>query len=258
MTACRILSALLVIGLAGARVARADAPYVVLDSGRQISGVSVSVDEDGRVQLRTDKGVMTFEKGTRVVTVRPRELDQAIQHMQQRQFSQAVPLLERVARENRHLGWDREALRLLGRAHSSNSRAAASVAAYEQLFAIDPLARADADDFLRYLKGLDAAGQQDKLAGMLDGVIRTAPRAAAAWAQLRRGRLALEQGEIKAALLDVKRTADFFADQTESHPEALYLTAVCFQRLSDQRASVYRQRLKTDYPGSPYVLKSLE
>jgi len=244
--------------IGGVAPVRADAPYVVLDSGRQITGISVSADEEGRILLRTETGVMTFEKGTRVVTDRPRELDQAIQHMQQQQFAKAVVLLEQVARANRHLGWDREALKLLARAHSSMSRAAEAVAVYEQLFVLDPQARNETEDFLRYLKGLDAAGEKDKLAGMLDSVVRTAPRAAAAWAQLKRGRLALDQGEVRAALLDFKRTADFFQDQKDTLPEAIYLAARCFHVLRDPLALVYTQRLKTEFPSSPYAGKSLE
>ncbi len=230
-----------------------EAPYVVLDSGRRIDGVSVSADEDGRILLHTTTGLLTFDKGTRVFTPRPRELDQALQHMQQRQFAKAVQLLQQVATANRNLGWDKEALKLLARAYVGNGKAVDAARTYELLFDIDLQARNDAEDFLRYLRALDTSGQHAKLEGLLDEVIRTAPRAAAAWAQLRRGNMARDRGELWPALLDFKRTADFFADQKETHPEALFLTADVLKRLGDERAADYGRRLKEAYPASPFV-----
>lgn len=249
------LGLLLLAAFAGGVVAvhANDAPYVMLDSGKRIDGVSASADEDGRILLRTDKGVLTFDKGTRVFTPRPRELDEALQQMQQRQFGQATQLLRRVAAANRHLGWDKEALKLLARAHVGEDKAMDAAKTYEQLFDLDPQARSDAGDFLRYLRALDASGQHARLADMLDGVIRTAPRAAAAWAQLRRGSIALDRGELREAVLDFKRTADFFADQKEMHPEALFLTADVLRRMGDERAAEYGKRLREAYPASPFV-----
>ncbi len=259
MSIHRFLLCLLAIGtVLGVPAGRADAPYVILDSGRRVSGVSVSATEDGRIQLQTETGVMMFEKGTRVVTARPRELDQAVQFMQQRQFARAAVVLHAVEQAHRFLGWDQEALKLLARAYAADDRAADAVSAYERLFAADPQTRKDADDFLRYLKALDADGQETPLATMLDEVVRSAPRAAAAWAQLRRGRIAFEQEDVKAALLDFKRTADLFQDQEAFRAEALYRTAVALYVLRDQAADRYAETLRTRYPASPYAGKPLK
>ncbi len=254
----RLPIALLVLLAAARSVPAQDPPYVVLDDGRRVSGVSVQADEDGRILLNTGRGVLTFDAGTRVVTVRPRELDRALQHMQQRQFTEAAAQLRVVIEDYRHFGWDLEALKLLPRAYSGAGRAGQAADTYEQLFERAPEVRRDGDELMRYFQALEAAGRPEQLIGQLDAAIREAPRKVAAWAQLRRGATAFEAGEYETALLDFKRTADFFRDQTDLLPEALYRTAVTLNRLKNDAAQRYYEELRKDHAGSPFASRPLE
>ncbi len=252
-----LLATTLLLPAVGTR-ANEQQPTVILPDGRRVTGVSVRAEEDGRILLNTGTATLTFDPGTRVVTPRPRELDRAIQLMQQRQFGEAGAQLRRVVTDYRHLGWDREARKLLARVYLSDNRPAQSVATYEELFELEPEARRDPEDLMRYLKAVEDAGQTAKLLGMLDALVRTAPRSVAAWAQLKRGTAAFEADRFEAALQDFKRTADFFRDQEEFLPEALYRTAVTLRRLNNDAASRYYAELKAAFPNSPFAARPLE
>lgn len=234
-----------------------DSVYVVREDGRRVDGLSVTANEAGEILLRVERGVLTFPKGTRVVMPRPRELDQAIQLMQQQRFPQAIDILERVVKDNRFLGWDLEGKKLLARAQTGAGRMEAAVSVYERLFAADPGAREDAEDLLRYLQSVAEVGPQDKFAALLDEAIRRGPRMVAAWAQLQRGTLAFERGDMESAILDFKRTADFFVDQDRYQPEALFRTAQSLSRLQDERSAEYHSALRERYPTSPFAVKPL-
>jgi len=254
----RPLIALLLLLAASRTLPAQDPPYVVLDDGRRVSGVSVRADEDGQILLNTGRGVLTFEAGTRVVTARPRELDRAIQHMQQRQFTEAAAQLRVVIEEYRYLGWDLEALKLLPRAYIGAGRPGQAADTYTRLFERAPETRRDGDELMRYFQSLETDGRTDALIAQLDDAIRQAPRNVAAWAQLRRGQAAFEAGEYEAALLDFKRTADFFRDQSELLPEALYRTAVTLRRLNNDAAQRYYQELRQDHADSPFASRPLD
>ncbi len=253
----RLYLMLLVVQVLMAGSVRADAVYIIREDGRRVDGLSVTANEDGEILLRVERGVLTFPKGTRVVMPRPRELDQAIQLMQQQRFPQAIDLLEQVVQENRFLGWDLEGKKLLARAQAAAGRKEAAVSVYERLFAAEPAARNDPDDLLRYLQALAEVGPPDRFRALLDETIRKGPRMVAAWAQLQRGTMAFEQGDIEKALLDFKRTADFFMDQDRYQAEALYRTAQSLSRLQDERASEYHEALRERYPASPFAVKPL-
>jgi len=222
----------------------AAARYVVLPTGKRVEGKRVEADENGQIRLTVDTGVLTFDRGTRVVMDEPPDLARALQMMQRGDDREAARILRKTAEAYAFLEWDKKALRLLGRAQLNAGDAAAAAATYGKLLVVDPSARQEADVMTRYLKALADAGDEATLAPLLLEMIHAGPRPAAAQAQMIRGRLLLSKGETRLALMDFMRTAELFEAETELHKEALLLTADCLDILGDLRSDTYRKRTK--------------
>jgi tetratricopeptide (TPR) repeat protein len=154
----------------------------------------------------------------------------------------AAVVLEKTAQAYRFLGWDKQALGLLGRARLNLGEAEAAAAAFEKLFAISPESRDDGEVMTRYLRALFRKGDDEKLLPLLAEVIADGPRPAAAMAQMMRGKRRMAAGETRLALMDFMRTADLFRDEKEQQAEACAMTAECLEKLGEPGADEYRRR----------------
>jgi tetratricopeptide (TPR) repeat protein len=230
--------------LALASIASAASPYVILPSGKRVTGSRVTADGDGQILLTIDQGVLTFQPGTRVVMDEPPAIARALQMMQGGDNRSAVGILKKTVEEYRFLDWDRKALRLLGRAHLNLREYGEAAAVYETLLALDPEAKSEADVMTRYLNALAETGDDTKLMPLLAQTIADGPRPAAALAQMIRGGRFLATGKTKLALMDFMRTAELFGEVEEFRKESVLKTAECLDRLGDTRAEAYRKRVK--------------
>jgi TolA-binding protein len=250
--------ALLAAGL-GAGVALpafAAPPKAILPDGREMTGISVRANEKGEILLQTANGVLTLEKGTKVVMDAPSAYTQAVSLMQQGKYRDAASTLTAVIKEYRFLDWDMKALRLLPLAYLKASDFARAAETYEALFKLIPSTADEPDMRTSYLEALLGAAQYDKAAPFLDETIRGSSRDAAAEAQLMRGRMRMQQGDIENAMYDFLRTAFFFRAQESAQPEALYQAAECMRTLGDERAPLYYKQVVEKYPESSFASKA--
>ncbi len=228
-------------------------PYVVHE-GRRIPGTDVRADRHGQIILTTPAGRMTFEPGTRVVVAEPTGFQDLRRKVEESQYEEVISGLREIIEQYRFLGWDHRARRLLGRALTGIGRYQDAVTHLESLFEEDPGARAEPDVQEAYLLALEGAREHDKLLPMLDEVIRQGGRQPAARAQMIRGNLRMEEGEIEKALYDFLRTATLFRTMIEFQPEALYRAAVCYEQLGQsEKAQRFIERLQTEFPESDYA-----
>lgn len=228
-------------------------PYVVV-RGTVIPGREVRADRTGRITLITATGPMTFEAGTTVVMDEPAALAGLRKQIEEGQFAEAIPGLRSLINEYRFLGWDNRIRRDLARAQVGAEQHDDAVKTLEELFANQPAARSEPVVQNTYLHALKGAGEREKLLPLLDEVIRDGGRASTALAQMMRGNMLLESGEVERALHDFLRTATLFRSVRELQPEALYRTAACFEQLGyTEQAQHYYGLLKDQYPDSEFA-----
>lgn len=244
---------MLVVTLAGGMCLAA--PYVVLPNGQKVQGSSVKVADGGQILLTTPKGVLTFPKGTSVFVDEPPAYGRAVTLMEQGQYGEAASLLEGITVEYRMLQWDKRARKLLADAYLKSDQFDKAVATYEQVFKESP----DVDDGesrANYLKALMGSGEYDKLAPLLDKAIAESPRSVAAQAQMMRGKMRLDAGDVEGALFDFMRTAVFFRQQEAVLPEATFRTAQCLEKMGNDRAGEFYARVVSEFPDSPFAAQA--
>ncbi|VGO21786.1 tetratricopeptide repeat protein [Pontiella sulfatireligans] len=198
-------------------VCSAEAAYVVTQSGRQINGAKISASSNGSVTLTTDSGQsMTFRKGQyrQAVADKPAGLTKAEQLMKAGKGEQAVPLLRKVVKDYRFLGWDQTAALLLGNYLYDVSQFAEAVEAFQALENPEPAAQAKHRDAL--LK----SGNLEQVLPALEKDIASGSREAAARAYLMRGDFKAANGDPAGARRDWLKVARFFKAQKELAQQA--------------------------------------
>lgn len=249
----RRIGALALLVVAALALEAGAAPYVVTTQGQRIEGTAIRATSEGEIILTTPQGQRSFFPGQylKAVADRPPELDQAAQMVQNRQYDEAVRLLEAVAVKYRFLDWDVQARAILPQVYVRKGDMAAAVTAYDRLFASSPKAKDDPAVMWTYRQTLLEAKQYDKLSPMLDQVIAGGDRAEAARAQIMRGDVKVAQNQLEGAALDYLRTVILFAGERASQPEALSKAAETLEKLRDARAKDLYRKLVTEYPSSP-------
>lgn len=228
-------------------------PYVIV-GGRKIPGTEVRADRRGQITLMTASGLMTFEPGTTVVMAEPPAFAGLRRLVEEGRPAEAIPGLIAIIEQYRFLGWDYHARRSLGRAQVGAGLFADAVKTFDDLFALQPTARAEAPVLTAYLRALEGAGEVEKLLPLLSEVIQEGARPAAALAQVMRGNLRLRDGDVEMALSDFLRTAMLFRAVHALQPEALYGTAVCYERLGlNDQAKPFYDQLIANHPKSEFA-----
>jgi TolA-binding protein len=232
------------------------APAVIQASGQRIEGLAIKAKPDGTILLTTKEGELSFPKGTRVVVDQPPTYAKAVQLMQQKQYDEAVRLLQGIVKEYAFLDWDLKAHRLLAGALVGKGEPKLAVESCEAIFRAAPEARKDEELQRIYLRAMAGAGETQKLAPMLDQAIAEGARETAAVAQVLRADLRLAAGDIEGALYDCLRTAELFTAVSDVQAEALFKAAECLEKLGDERAGRYYGKVARDFPQSPYAVKA--
>lgn len=238
-------------------VGSASADYVVLNNGTKMEGKDARCKLDGTVMITLAAGRQEFAKGSYKVAVcdpPPAEFVAGVQAYRGQKYQQAIDTLEKVADEKMGLEVDKQARYVIARSYAAMGKAGEGVSQFDKLARIygEPV-RKEPAVAVEYAGALLAAGQHEKLGGVLDDIIKDAPRNLAAKAQTLRGQMKEKQGQVDAAITDYMRTVIFFEQEEDAVPEALYRAAKAFESKRDPRAKNLYKKLTDEYSNSPYA-----
>lgn len=233
-------------------------PFVILPNDARVDGTEIRARSDGTIILTTPQGQREFPRGQykRAEAARPADFDRARQLAQQRNYDEALRLLESVIQNFRFLHWDNQARLLSAQIQASKGDHAAAVAAYERLFQSAPDLRRENTVLWGYLSALLEAKQYDKLGTQLDELVAKGTRADAARAQVLRGDMKLAQGQVEGAVMDYLRSALLFESERTVLPEALFKAAEGLERLRDPRSRDLYRRVAQEFSGTPFAQRA--
>lgn len=236
----------------------ASAAYVELTDGTRRDGSDIRAKSDGTIILTTPQGQVTFMKGqyTKAAADKPADFDKARQLAAQKNYDEAIKLLDGIIANYRFLEWDNNARMVKAQVLTAKGDASGAVTTYEQIFAASPELRKDTKFLWPYYEALVAAKMFDKLGPQLDELISKGARPDAAKAQIIRGDIKMSQANIEGAVLDYLRSAILFESERESLPEALYKAAEGLEKLRDPRAKDMYRRVASEFGGTPWGQKA--
>lgn len=199
------------------------------------------------------KGPVTIKIAEREVSrlnmIKPKEIDQAAALMAKKQYSTAIPILKRVQTQYAYLQWDEYALRGLAECYFESGMEAEGIKMVEEAMKIgsDSLSPGVVQ---KYWDALIKKKEYAKLERSIEQIVATGARSVAAVAQIKRGDMLKEKGQLKEAVVDgYLRTVVFFEEQKEAREEAAYRAMKVFQDLGQQTyADKMRKILQKDYP----------
>jgi TolA-binding protein len=171
-------------------------------------------------------------------------------------YEEAIRMLTPIAREYTGLDWDIVAQLQIARALVGKKDFTGAIARYEDLFTKMPEVKKQSDALWSYHGALQEAKQYDKLKAALKQALAEGSHADVLRAQMMRGDLEAEQGNLENALLDYLRTVTFAktgkeAPPKEVVPQAMLKTAQTLEKMKDGRAKEWYRKVVQDYPQSP-------
>lgn len=215
--------------------------------------------------VTTNRGTFTFtEDQVESVDVdRPAALDAAIKRVQSGSgLSSAIKSLEELAKDYRHLTYDKEATQWLATAYLKEGKAADAVKACETIIRDDPTAAYTGAMAVQYWEALIKDGKGSQLNRHLEKAIASGDKVSAASALVARGDAIMARGSSRAnceeALRDgYLRVILLYADPaTDAYPAALYKGAQAFDGMGQgARAGKLRETLKSACPNSEWARK---
>lgn len=254
--ACVVATALLSLAAAQAAV-----PGVLIkaQTGQRIVGMVkwqpsakmyVIQPKDSPIQLKFPP-----EQVESVEVSKPDTLEGAISAVKKGQYGQAIPVLQGIMREYEMLQWDVPAARYLAYAYLKTGDAGKAVTMCERVLRVNSRAAVDRGFARMYWDALLTSEQYARLRKALTTAIESGPRDLAASAQLMRGDIDQQQGNLKEALVDgYLRTIVFFTSVEAVQPEALFKAARCFEQLGQHgHAEKMRKRLLAQFPDNNYA-----
>lgn len=234
------------------------AAYVELANGNRVEGSDIRARNDGTIILTTPQGQLTYQRGqyTRAVADKPADFDRARQMAGQKQFDEAIKLLQPIVQNYRFLDWDNSARLVIAQIQLAKGDAAGAIGTFDELFRSNPDARKDSATLWAYYGAMIDAKQYEKLAPQLDELIAKGARSDAAKAQILRGDIKMTQGQVEGAVMDYLRSAILFENEKAVQPEALLKAAEGLDKLRDPRAKEMYRKVATEYAGTPYAQKA--
>ena len=215
--------------------------------------------------VTTNRGTFTFtEDQVESVDVdRPAALDAAIKRVQSGSgLSSAIKALEELAKDYRHLTYDKEATQWLATAYLKEGKAGDAVKACETIIRDDPTAAYTGAMAVQYWEALIKDGKGSQLNRHLEKAIASGDKVSAASALVARGDAIMARGSSRAnceeALRDgYLRVILLYADPaTDAYPAALYKGAQAFDGMGQgARAGKLRETLKSACPNSEWARK---
>ena len=241
----------------------------------QVAGVIITTDNkamDGLIRWKARDKAYAIKKGdieleltpAMVQTLqipRPRELDAAVNSIQQGSPAAAIPVLEKIAADYLMLQWDTVATRLLADAHVKAGNADQAIRVCEKVIAANPEAAYLGEMAPAYWQALLKSGRTAKLDDLATKAIKSGDREASAFALILRGDLILAAGDTneshKKALRDgYLRVVTLYKAVKAAQPEALYKAGKSFEKLGQTaRADQMRTTLKNEYAATEWARK---
>ncbi len=190
-----------------------------------------------------------------IQVAKPAALDGAIKQVQSGRYAAALPVLEKIMKDYTMLQYDVIAAQYLAQAYIKTKDARKAVSMCDRVAGSNPQALEDPGFAGIYWQGLLETEQYLKLDKALSIAIKGESRELAAVAQLRRGDIAKQKGNLDDALIDgYLRTAIFFRGIRSVQPEALYKAAKCFEEKGQHSyAEKMRKELLSSYPQSEFA-----
>jgi len=256
-TAAAIMTAALFL-LAGQAVAQVPGTIIKNDGGRA-TGLIRYLPSSKMYEIQVDRVSVKVPASqvARLSINKPAEIDKAAQLMAQKQYGQAIPLLKRVQTQYANLQWDEYALRGLAECYFGNGMESDGIKMVEQAmqFGGDSLSPGVVN---RYWDALIKQKEFAKLERSVEMIVATGARDVAAAAQVKRGDMLKERGQMKEAVVDgYLRTVVFFEEQKAAREEAAYKAMKVFQDLGQQSyADKMRKILQKDYPNGQWTKKA--
>lgn len=209
----------------------------------QVGNVSVKVPASSIARLNIKK---------------PAEIGKAAQLMQRKQYGQAIPLLKRVQTQYANLQWDEFALRGLAECYfATPGMEAEGIKMVEKAmsFGGESLSPGVVN---KYWDALIKQKQFAKLERSIEMIVATGARDVAAVAQIKRGDMLKERGQMKEAAVDgYLRTVVFYEEQKAAREEAAYKAMKVFQDMGNQTyADKMRKILTKDYPTGQWTKRA--
>jgi len=189
----------------------------------------------------------------------PAEIDKAAALMKQKQYSAAIAQLKQVVTKYKNLQWDETALRGLAECYFESGMEAEGIKMVEDAMKTPNGSESLSPGVvLRYWDALIKKKEYEKLERSIEKILATGGRGVAAVAQIKRGDMLREKGQMKEAAVDgYLWTVVFFEDQKEAREEAVYKAMKVFQDLGQQTyADKMRKILMSDYPTGQWTKKA--
>lgn len=216
-------------------------------------------------EVVTSKGSFTFpeDQVERVVVDPPAELAAAVKRVQANNaLASAITTLAEIAKDYRHLTYDREATRWLAEAYNKQGAPAKAISACETVIRDYPEAAYMGDMAVAYWAALIKDGKDSKLNLLLEKAIASGDKNAAAAALVKRGQAMMAKGSNRVNCEEALREGFLrvillYADPSSSaYAEALYEGAKAFDGMGQgARATKLREQLKAECPSSEWARK---
>lgn len=234
------------------------AAYVVTPQGQTIQGTDIRSRTNGDIVLTTDKGPLTFTKGSyvRAVADEPADYQKAQQLATAKKYDEAVRLLKEIVLQYKNLQWDHKARITLAEVYAQQGDLDNARLTYEETFRAMPKAKEMPEIIWPYREVMLRSEKYAVLEPELNAVIQSGSREDAARAQTMRGDMNKAQGQIEPSVMDYMRTMVFFKDVPDQQPEAMYKAAEGLETMRDERAKAVYRSLVEQYPDSPYAQKA--
>lgn len=261
LTLCALMAALIAAPVLSAAGKPTGTLYNV--NGGQTRGELRWKNSAKEYEVVTSKGSFTFpeDQVERVAVDPPAELAAAVKKVQSNtSLASAISVLEDIAKDYRHLTYDREATRWLAEAYNKQGNPAKAISACETVIRDDAEAAYMGDMAVAYWDALIKDGKASKLNLLLEKAIASGDTSAAAYALVKRGDAAMARGSARVnceeALRDgYLRVILLYADNTSNaYAEALYKGAKAFDGMGQgARADKLREQLKAECPSSSWA-----
>jgi lipopolysaccharide biosynthesis regulator YciM len=188
---------------------------------------------------------------------KPATFDKGYKLLRAGQLSAGIPILETVVKDYEMLKWDVRAAALLAEAYTKMNQPAKAVRMLDRIMEKSPEALTSGKLARLYWQGLKDTGQVAKLRRVLKKSVQQGSREVAAVAQIMRGDIERDGGNLQDALIDgYLRTVVMFRDVKSVQPEAIFKAHECFKQLGQvSHAERMRKKLLQEYPGDPYTAK---
>jgi tetratricopeptide (TPR) repeat protein len=256
----KIIVAAAALALCAAGLSAQDKFEIKAKDGKIILPDEISSDAAGNLSYTEGGKIKVVIKRKDYVwarTPKPEDVKAADTLRKKKDFAAAAAAYSDAAAKNKFLGWDFHCRGMAARSlYDAGKKDEALAMALEMLKQTPDDPEKDEKE-LTGAKKLAAeiyTGKKDykSAAPLLDSLIKSNDDDAATFALNASGDTLHGKGEKKEANLMWLQTVLLFPSSPE-RPAALLKLANCLKELGDKRASIYADKLKNEYPGSPLV-----